>query len=74
MGVDLDVVAQGCGFSNTLTINNEDDLLKGTTLVNDDFNGPTFILLKVNQSRPPQYTRNWNASQAKIKFRQNILK
>ena len=56
LGVDLDVVAQGCGFSNTLTINNENDLLKGTTLVNDHFNGPTFILLKVNQSIPPQYS------------------
>ena len=74
LGVDLDVVAQGCGFSNTLTINDEEDLLKGTTLVNDDFNGPTFILLKVNKSRPPQYSRNWNAFQAKIEFRQNLLK
>ena len=74
LGVDLDVVAQGCGFPITLTINDEDDLLKGTTLVNKDFKGHTFILLKVDQSRPPQYSRNLNASQAKIKFRQNILK
>ena len=74
LGVDLDVVAQGCGFPNTMTIDNDDDLLQATTLVNNDFNGPTFILLKVNQSRPPQYSRNWNASQAKIKFRQNLLK
>ena len=74
LGVDLDVVAQGCGFPVTKTITNEDELLRGATLVNNNFNGPTFILLKVNQSSPPEYSRNWNASQAKIKFRQNLLK
>jgi phosphonopyruvate decarboxylase len=74
LGVDLDVVAQGCGFLRTKTITNEDELLQGATLVNNNFNGPTFILLKVNQTSPPQYSRNWNASQAKLKFRQNLLK
>lgn len=74
LGVDLDVVAQGCGFLKTKTITNEDELLQGATLVNNNFNGPTFILLKVDQTSPPQYLRNWNASQAKLKFRQNLLK
>ena len=74
LGVDLDVVAQGCGFPMTKTITNEDELILGATLVNNNFNGPIFILLKVNQSSPPEYSRNWNASQAKIKFRQNLLK
>ena len=74
LGVDLDVVAQGCGFPNTKTITNEDELLQGVTLVNNNINGPTFILLKVDKTSPPQYSRNWNASQAKIKFRQNLLK
>ena len=74
LGVDLDVVAQGCGFLRTKTITNQDELLQGATLVNNNFNGPTFILLKVDQTSPPQYSRNWNASQAKLKFRQNLLK
>ena len=74
LGVDLDVVAQGCGFPRTKTITNEDELLQGATLVDNNFNGPTFILLKVDQTSPPQYSRNWNASQAKLKFRQNLLK
>ena len=74
LGVDLDVVAQGCGFLRTKTITNEDELLQGATLVNNNFNGPTFILLKVDQTSPPQYSRNWNASQAKLKFRKNLLK
>ena len=74
LGVDLDVVAQGCGLLRTKTITNEDELLQGATLVNNNFNGPTFILLKVDQTSPPQYLRNWNASQAKLKFRQTLLK
>ena len=74
LGVDLDIVAQGCGFLRTKTITNEDELLQGATLVDNNFNGPTFILLKVDQTSPPQYSRNWNASQAKLKFRQNLLK
>ena len=74
LGVDLDVVSQGCGFLKTKTITNEDELLQGARLVNNNFNGPTFILLKVDQTSPPQYSRNWNASQAKLKFRQNLLK
>jgi phosphonopyruvate decarboxylase len=74
LGVDLNVVAQGCGFLRTKTISNEDELLQGATIVNNNFNGPTFILLKVDQTSPPQYSRNWNASQAKLKFIQNLLK
>ena len=74
LGVDLDVVSQGCGFLRTKTITNENELLQGATLVNNNFNGPTFILLKVDKTSPPQYSRNWNASQAKIKFKQNLLK
>ena len=74
LGVDLNVVAQGCGFLRTKTISNEDELLQGATLVDNNFNGPTFILLKVDQTSPHQYSRNWNASQAKLKFRQNLLK
>ena len=31
LGVDLDVVAQGCGFPYIMTINNEDDLIKAST-------------------------------------------
>ena len=74
LGVDLDVVSQGCGFLRTKTITNENELLQGATLVNNNFNGPTFILLQVDKTSPPQYSRNWNASQAKIKFKQNLLK
>ena len=74
LGVDLETVSQGCGFPITLSITNEEELLKGSTIIDNDLEGPIFILLKVNETKPPQYSRNLNASQAKIKFRQNLLK
>ena len=39
----------------------------------DNFSGPAFILLKVSQSSPPKYSRNWNASEEKLKFRKNLV-
>ena len=74
LGVDLETVSQGCGFPITLSITNEEELLKGSTIIDNELEGPIFILLKVNETKPPQYSRNFNASQAKIKFRQNLLK
>lgn len=74
LGVDLEVVAKGSGFSLTKTIQNEKELLEGRELLLSNTKCPLFILLKVNQSNPPQYSRNWNASQEKYKFRKNLLK
>jgi len=74
LGVDLEKVSQGCDFPLTLSITNEEELLKGSTIIDNELEGPIFILLKVNETKPPQYSRNFNASQAKIKFRQNLLK
>ena len=74
LGVDLEKVSIGCGFPLTLSITNEEELLKGSTIIDNALEGPIFILLKVNEAKPPQYSRNWSAYQAKIKFRQNLLK
>ena len=74
LGVDLEVVAKGSGFSLTKTIQNEKELLEGRELLLSNTKCPLFILLKVNKSNPPQYLRNWNASQEKDKFRKNLLK
>ena len=74
LGVDLEVVAKGSGFPLTKTIQNEKELLEGRELLLSNTKCPLFILLKVNQSNPPQYSRNWNASQEKDKFRKNLLK
>ena len=74
LGVDLSKVAEGCGISNVLNIVNERELNKGSLLIDNNLDGPIFILLKVSEKKPPQYSRNWNASEEKVKFRKNLLK
>ena len=73
LGVNLDMIAKGCGFPITKTIVTEDELLEGKKLLHNNFRGPAFILLKVNKSNPPKYLRNWNASEEKLKFRKNLI-
>ena len=72
LGVNLEMIAKGCGFHTTKTILTDDELLKGKKIL-DDFSGPAFILLKVSESSPPKYSRNWNASEEKFKFRKNLI-
>jgi len=50
----------------------EEELLEGKKIL-DNFSGPAFILLKVSKSNPPKYSRNWNASEEKFKFRKNLI-
>ena len=73
VGVDLEAIAKGSGFTITKTINNETELLEAQKFFTKTITGPIFVLLKVNLSNPPQYSRNWNASQEKDKFRNNLL-
>ena len=72
LGVNLDMIAKGCGFPITKTIITEQELLEGKKIL-DNFSGPAFILLKVSESNPPKYSRNWNASEEKFKFRKNLI-
>ena len=74
LGVNLSKVAEGCGIPNVLRIVNEQELNKGSLLIDNNLDGPIFILLKVSEEKPPQYSRNWNASEEKVKFRKNLLK
>ena len=74
LGVNLSKVAEGCGIPNVLSIVNEQELNKGSLLIDNNLDGPIFILLKVSEEKPPQYSRNWNASEEKVKFRKNLLK
>ena len=73
LGVNLDMIAKGCGFSITKTIATEEELLEGKKVLHENFSGPVFILLKVSKSNPPKYSRNWNASEEKFKFRKNLI-
>ena len=74
LGVNLSKVAEGCGIPNVFSIVNEQELNKGSLLIDNNLDGPIFILLKVGEEKPPQYSRNWNASEGKVKFRKNLLK
>ena len=73
LGVNLDMIAKGCGFPITKIIVTEEELLEGKKFLNNKFSGPAFILLKVCKSNPPKYSRNWNASEEKSKFRKNLI-
>ena len=73
LGVNLDMIAKGCGFPITKTIVTEEELLGGKKILDDNCSGPIFILLKVSKSNPPKYSRNWNASEEKSKFRKNLI-
>ena len=73
LGVNLDMIAKGCGFPITKTIVTEEELLEGKKALDDSCSGPVFILLKVSKSNPPKYSRNWNASEEKLKFRKNLI-
>ena len=74
LGVNLDIIAKGCGFPITKTIVTEEELLEGKFFFDNNFSGPAFILLKVSKSNPPKYSRNWHASEEKLKFRKNLIK
>ena len=73
LGVNLDMIAKGCGFPITKTIVSEEELIEGKKVLENNFSGPAFISLKVSKSNPPKYSRNWNASQEKSKFRKNLI-
>ena len=73
LGVNLSKIAEGCGFPIVQNICNEQELNKGSLLIDNHLDGPIFILLKVNEAKPPQYSRNWNASEEKVKFRKKLL-
>ena len=73
LGVNLDMITKGCGFPITKTIGTDDELLEGKKILDNKFSGPAFILLKVSKSNPPKYSRNWNASEEKSKFRKNLI-
>ncbi len=73
LGVSLDMIAKGCGFPITKTIVSEEELIEGKNVLDNNFSGPAFISLKVSKSNPPKYSRNWNASEEKSKFRKNLI-
>jgi thiamine pyrophosphate-dependent acetolactate synthase large subunit-like protein len=71
-GVDLKVVADGCGIPITHEVTNEAQIAEASRSLRRS-NGPVFILLKVNGNPPPPYRRNWHAHESKSAFRRALL-
>jgi thiamine pyrophosphate-dependent acetolactate synthase large subunit-like protein len=71
-GVDLRVVASGCGIPVTYEVTNEAELVQAARLLRQS-ESPMFILLKVNGGPPPVYRRNWHAHESKSAFRRALL-
>jgi thiamine pyrophosphate-dependent acetolactate synthase large subunit-like protein len=74
LGVDFSKIAEGCNFPIIHNISNNHELKSGSLIIDSKKEGPIIIILKVNDSKPPQYSRNWNASEEKVKFRRNLIK
>ena len=71
LGVDLGVVASGCGFI-TRQIGDLDQLPEASQLLRQS-NGPVFVHLKVGPQAPAKYSRNLQAADAKVRFRRALL-
>ena len=74
LGVDFSKIAEGCKFPVIHNISNEQELKIGSLILDNEKEGPILMIIKVNDSKPPEYSRNWNASEEKVKFRKNLLK
>ncbi len=72
-GINLDKIASGCGLL-TKNVVTKQDLKEASLLINNFFEGPLLINLKVNSSPPPNYSRNFNAYQEQTKFRSYVKK
>ena len=74
LGVDFSKIAEGCKFPVIHNISNEQELKIGSLILDKEKEGPILMIIKVSDSKPPEYSRNWNASEEKVKFRKNLLK
>ncbi|MGE0749761.1 MAG: thiamine pyrophosphate-dependent enzyme [Variibacter sp.] len=71
-GINLRVVADGCGIPVTHEVRTESDIAEASRSLHRS-NGPVFVLLKVNGGPPPPYRRNWHAHESKSVFRRALL-
>lgn len=71
-GIDLKATAEACGIKTTRLVTSEAEMAEASALLRQS-NGPVFVLLKVTGAPPPQYSRNWQASETKTAFRKALL-
>lgn len=71
-GVDLKVVAEGCGITNTSFVTAKEQIPAASKLLRQS-NGLCFVVVKVMGGLPANYNRNWHAEETKTAFRQALL-
>ena len=70
---DLELMANGCGISNSCTVDTETDIKNGHKLLRN-IDSPSFVSVRVTNGPPPAYKRNFDGVESKISFRKNCLK
>jgi len=71
LGVDLEQMAIGAGFTLTRTIQERGDLQAGRALIRRD-DAPVFINLQISTSEPPAYRREYDAAHCRVRFKRHL--
>ena len=71
-GVNLQGVAENCGFGITRLVTTKDQIPSASKLLRES-NGPCFVVVKVAAGLPGAYSRNWHAEETKLAFRKALL-
>ena len=72
MGVNLATIASGSGFPVTRDVTTKEELEEAAGVLRQT-NSPSFVLLRVDESQAPRFSRNLQASETKTAFRKALL-
>lgn len=72
MGVNLAEIASGCNIATVREASSREEISEAAPILRQS-NGPSFVLLRVDDTPPPKSKRNLQASEAKTKFRRALL-
>ena len=73
LGVDLETMARGAGFTHSLTVEHAEQLAAGHDALRHD-NESVFVNLKVSIDKPPAYKRLLDPAAARLRFKQHVQK
>ena len=68
LGVDLEKIAIGSGIKRTRTVAAQADIADGARLLREG-NGTSFVAVRVKPTEPAEFTRNFDASLCRDRFR-----
>jgi thiamine pyrophosphate-dependent acetolactate synthase large subunit-like protein len=72
LGVDLAAMAAGAGIPAVRTVTHEAEIAEAAALIRQ-MDAPSFVLLKVKPTDPPQVRRSMDAAWTKHRFRDALL-